>query len=61
MTVKLRGTVDGGTELSLLLKELIEADSARKAGQATATPMNDTPLYEVFFRTVQQALDASKK
>ena len=61
LSAKLRPTLEGGTEISLIFKELIEADSVRKAGQATATPMIDTPLYEVFFRTVQQVLDAPKK
>lgn len=61
MKAQFHATADGGTELGLVLKELIEADSIRHAGQATATPMADTPLYEVFFRTVQQVLDASKK
>ena len=61
LNAKLRPTLEGGTEMSLIFKELIEADSIRRAGQATATPMVDTPLYEVFFRTVQQVLDAPKK
>lgn len=51
---------NGGTEMSLWLDEIIEADSARRLGQGTSTPLRDTPLYEVFFRTVQQALDAAK-
>jgi hypothetical protein len=59
--VKLNAALEGGTELSLLLRELIEADSVRRAGQATVTALRDTPQYEVFFRTVQQILDASKK
>lgn len=61
LKAKLRPAAEGGTEISLVFKELIEADSVRRAGQATATPMVDTPLYEVFFRTVQQVLDAPKK
>jgi hypothetical protein len=52
---------DPGTEMSLWLNEIIEADSTQKAGQGTSSPLRDTPLYEVFFRTVQQALDAAKK
>lgn len=61
MNVTFNPTPDGGTEASLLLKEIIEGDSARRAGQATATVLRDTPQYEVFFRTVQQGLDAPKK
>ncbi|HEX2851681.1 MAG TPA: hypothetical protein VHO24_00480 [Opitutaceae bacterium] len=60
MKVRLTSTLDGGTEVALLLKEIIEADSVQRAGQATATTLRDTPQYEVFFRTVQQVLDAGK-
>jgi hypothetical protein len=61
MNVKLSATPEGGTEVSLLFREILEGDSARRAGQATATTLRDTPQYEVFFRTVQQVLDAPKK
>lgn len=61
LTVKLTPAPGGGTELSLSLKEITEADSTLRAGQATSTTMRDTPQYEVYFRTVQQALDAPKK
>jgi hypothetical protein len=61
MNVKLAATPEGGTEMSLLFREILEGDSARRAGQATATALRDTPQYEVFFRTVQQALDSPKK
>lgn len=44
------------TEMSLWLTEIIEADSSRQAGQGTSTPLRDTPLYEVYFRAVQQGL-----
>lgn len=61
MNVKLAANAEGGTELRLLFREIIEGDSTRRAGQATATAMRDTPQYEVFFRTVQQQLDGGKK
>jgi len=61
LNAKLTSTLDGGTEVSLLFREILEGDSARRAGQATATALRDTPQYEVFFRTVQQVLDAPKK
>ena len=63
ITLKLRltATLDGGTEAALLLSEVIENDSSGRAGQGTSTPLRDTPLYEVFFRNVQLASDASKK
>lgn len=63
VTLKLRlnATLEGGTEASLLLSEIIESDSSGRAGQGTSTTLRDTPLYEVFFRNVQQALDAPKR
>jgi hypothetical protein len=48
---------DGGTEVKVWLKEIIEDDSAR-LGMATTTPMRDTPLYEVFFHAIQANLTA---
>ena len=61
LDAKFGATLDGGTEVRLLFREISEGDSARRAGQATATALRDTPQYEVFFRTVQQVLDAPKK
>jgi hypothetical protein len=61
LDAKFVATLEGGTELRVLFREINEGDSARRAGQATATVLRDTPQYEVFFRTVQQALDALKK
>ena len=43
------------------LTEIIEADSSNRAGQATETPLRDTPQYDVFFRRVGQALAAEPK
>jgi hypothetical protein len=60
MKVRLHATLDGGTEVSVVLDEIIEADSRDHAGQGTSTPLRDTPQYDAFFRHVQQALDAAK-
>ena len=60
MKVRLHAALDGGTEVSVVLTEIIEADSSQRAGQGTSTPLIDTPQYEVFFRQVQQAIDAAK-
>jgi hypothetical protein len=58
MKVHLHATLDGqGTDVTIRLTEIIEADSANHAGMATETPLRDTPQYEVFFRDVQHALD----
>ena len=57
MKVLLYPASDGGTEVSVLLQEIVEADSSNHAGFATETPLRDTPLYDAFFRSVQKAID----
>lgn len=58
MKVRIQETAaSGGTEVNVRFTEVIEPDSSNRAGQATETPLRDTPQYEVFFRNVQQALD----
>ena len=61
LRLRLTPALDGGTEAALRLTEVIEGDSRGRAGQGTATPLRDTPFYEVFFRNVQAAIDAPKK
>jgi hypothetical protein len=57
MKVTLHPTLDGkGTEVAIRLTEILEADSSNRAGQATETPLRDTPQYDVFFRRVGQLL-----
>ncbi|PTX98993.1 hypothetical protein [Opitutus sp. ER46] len=57
--VRLKATLDEtGTEASVRFTEIVESDSSNRMGMATETTMRDTPQYEVFFRKVQQALDA---
>ena len=57
MKVALKSTLDGkGTEVAVRLTEIIEAESSNRAGQATETPLRDTPQYDVFFRRVGQVL-----
>lgn len=46
----------GGTEVTVRLVEILEADSRNRAGQATQSPLRDTPQYEVFFREVSRAV-----
>ena len=55
MVVKLSPAATG-TELAVLITEQVEDDFNKGAGQATETPLRDTPLYDVFFRNVEQAL-----
>jgi hypothetical protein len=57
MKVALRPTLDGkGTEVSVWLTEIIESDSSNRAGQATESPLRDTPQYDVLFRRIGTAL-----
>jgi hypothetical protein len=49
----------GGTEVSVRLSEFIEDDTEHKPGFTTETPLKDTPLYETFFRCIQQGLQVS--
>jgi hypothetical protein len=56
MKVRLENSLEGGTQVSIKITEIIEADSSNRAGQATETPLRDTPQYEVFFRRVGEAL-----
>ena len=57
MKVRLTATLDGkGTEVTVRLTEIIESDSSNRAGQATESPLRDTPQYDVFFRRVGQVL-----
>ncbi len=60
MKVRIHATSDGGAEVTVVLKEVIESDSANHAGTATETPLRDTPLYDSFLREIQKALDAQK-
>ena len=61
MKVHLSPAAESGTEVEVSLVEVIEEDSARQPGMATQTPLRDTPLYEVFFRDVQNAINAPSK
>jgi hypothetical protein len=56
MKVRMDYAADTGTTVTVSFAEIIEADSSNQPGMATETPMRDTPLYEVFFRNLQQAL-----
>ena len=60
LKVRLRGTGEG-TEIRLILTEIIESNYNKGPGLGTETALKDTPLYEVFFRQVGQALGAGAK
>lgn len=58
--IRIHAAGESGSEVTVVLKEVIEADSANHAGTATETPLRDTPLYDSFLREIQKALDAQK-
>ena len=59
LVVQLRSTLeDNETIVSVRFTEILEDNASSRRGMATETTMKDTPLYEVFFRNVQQALGA---
>ena len=45
-----------GTEVSVRMTEVIEADSANHQGQGTEAPLQDTPLVEAFFHGIERNL-----
>jgi hypothetical protein len=61
MKVQLSPAGDSGTEVEVSLTEMIEEATSNQPAMATQTPLRGTPLYEVFFRDVQTALNAPPK
>jgi hypothetical protein len=61
MKVRLSPDAGSGTAVSVAFNEIIEAASRSLPAMATETPMRDTALYEVFFRNLQEALQAPPK
>lgn len=59
LAVKLQPAPEGGTNVTIRITEVLEADSSNRAGQATQTPLRDTPQHEVFLRRVGEALQAA--
>jgi hypothetical protein len=58
LKVRISPAEESGSEVTVSFTEIIEETSAGLPAMATQTPLRDTPLYEVFFRNVQQALKA---
>ncbi len=48
--------IGAGTQLTVQLTEIVEDNFNKGAGQATETPLRDTPLYEVLFREVEKTV-----
>jgi hypothetical protein len=52
--------IDGsGTEVSLNLTEVIEADTQRHQGMGTESGLNDTALAKIYFRAIEQSLGSN--
>ena len=56
MKVKISPVASGGNEVAVLITEQVEDDFNKGGGQATETTLHDTPLYDAFFRSIDQVL-----
>jgi hypothetical protein len=62
LKVRLSPADPTGTSVEVALTEILESSlSGATPGLATETPLKDTPLYEVFFRTLGNHLVAPSK
>jgi hypothetical protein len=62
ITIKVRlVAVPEGTEARVTLTEAIEESSTSGAVHGAEGPLRDSPLYEIFFHQVEQALAAPKQ
>lgn len=53
---KFSPALEGGTKIEVLFSQLIEDDFNKRPGQGSLTPLRDSPMYEVFFGYVDEAL-----
>jgi len=56
LKVSMQPAPESGTEVEVSFTEIIEPDSANHPGFATETPLHDTPLYDVYFKSIQAHL-----
>jgi hypothetical protein len=62
ISIKIRlVAVPDGTEAQVTISEVIEDDFDKGAGHGTESPLRDTPLYEVLFHHIEQALASPPK
>ena len=59
LKVRIGPAEESGSEVTVSFTEIIEETTTGLPAMATETPLRDTPLYEVFFRNLQQALGAA--
>lgn len=55
---KLSPAIEGGTKIEVLFSRMVEDDFNKRPGQGSLTPLRDSPLYEVFFGYIDEALKA---
>ena len=55
---KLSSAIEGGTKIEVLFSEMIEDNFNKRPGQGALTPLRSSPMYEVFFTYVDEALMA---
>ena len=53
-------TADGGTRVDVIVHEVVEADSRQSPGLGTSKALRDSPIYDNFFRAIQQRLSAPR-
>ncbi len=58
MKVRLSPLATGGIEVAVLFTEQVQDDFSKGMGQTTESPLRESALYEVFFRTLEQSLAA---
>lgn len=58
LDVKLSPAIEGGTKIEVLFSEMVEDDFNKRPGQGALNPLRDSPLYEVYFRYIDEALAA---
>jgi hypothetical protein len=55
---KISVAIEGGSKIEVLFSRMVEDDFNKRPGQGTLLPLRDSPLYEVFFSYVDEALKA---
>ncbi len=53
-------TADGGTQVDVLLYELVQSDLNQHPGMGTSTLLRDSPVYEEFFGAIGRHLAANQ-
>jgi hypothetical protein len=61
LRVRFDPTVDGGTNVQVVIMELIEDDTTKSSGMGVAAPLKDSAVYKIFFRSLREALGESEK